>query len=80
MKDWKTRQDNLWYNWGFKCCCDICKEEESNPEHQKAYQFYEKLQQEIKNCLGNQKNQDKIARLDTIKRDLLNYANQSKLK
>jgi hypothetical protein len=18
MKDWKTRQDNLWYNWGFR--------------------------------------------------------------
>lgn len=78
MKNWKTRQDNLWYNWGFKCCCDVCKEEESNPD-QKTYQIYEQLQQEVRKCLENQKNQDKVARLDNIKREVTCHKEMYKL-
>lgn len=70
MKDWKTRQDNLWYNWGFRCCCDVCKEEELNPEKQKIYKMYENLQLQIRQCLENQRNQDSKSRLENIKKEV----------
>ena len=79
MKDRKTRQDNLLYNWGFKCCCDICQEEEVNPDKQKVYQIYDQLQQEVRNLLGNQKNRDKIARLDIIKMEVMCHKKMYKL-
>ena len=64
------RQDNLWYNWGFRCCCEVCKEEEINVDHIKTYQMYENLQREVKKCLENQKNQDRKSRLENIKKEV----------
>ena len=64
------RQDNLWYNWGFRCCCEVCKEEEINVDHIKTYQKYENLQREVRKCLENQKNQDRKSRLENIKKEV----------
>ena len=61
---------NIRYNWGFKCCCDVCKEEEIHPEQNLSYKMYENLQSEVRKCLGSQKNQDREARLENIKKEV----------
>ena len=78
MKDVKTRQDNLWYNWGFKCCCDVCQEEIKSED--KTYKIYEKLQEEIKSCLKKQSViKDKVERLENIKKEVFCHKQLYKL-
>ena len=78
MKDVKTRQDNLWYNWGFKCCCDTCQEEIKSED--KTYKIYEKLQEEIKSCLKKQSViKDKVERLENIKKEVFCHKQLYKL-
>ena len=78
MKDVKTRQDNLWYNWGFKCCCDVCQEEIKAED--KTYKIYEKLQEEIKSCLKKQSViKDKVERLENIKKEVFCHKQLYKL-
>ena len=78
MKDRKTRQDNLWYNWGFKCCCDVCQEEMTTED--KTYKMYEKLQEEIKSCLKKQSViKDKEERLENIKKEVFCHKQLYKL-
>ena len=78
MRNLKTRQSLLHGKWGFKCCCDICKEEEVTPDDEK-YELFEKLNSEIKNCMQNQQRQDRMARLETIKKELVCHKEMYKL-
>ena len=78
MKNAKTRQDLLFTKWGFKCCCDICKEEEENPDNEK-YKLFEKLQQEVRNCIENQNHQDTIGRIENIKKEVACHKEMYKL-
>ena len=78
MKDLKTRQDSLLYNWGFKCCCDICIEEESNPDDE-TYLKFEMFQQEVRNCMQGQKKQDRAGRLENIKKEVICHKEMYKL-
>ena len=78
MKNLKTRQSLLLGKWGFKCCCDICKSEEITPDDEK-YELFEKLKREIKNCMQNQTRQDRMARLENIKKELVCHKEMYKL-
>ena len=78
MKDLKTRQNSLLFNWGFKCCCDICKEEEVKPDDGK-YQLFEKLLQEVKKCMQNQQHKNRNAHLENIKKEVICHKEMYKL-
>ena len=79
MKEVKTRQDNLWYNWGFKCCCEVCQAELEQTDV-KIYKMFAKLQEEIKTCLKKQHLiTDKEERLENIKKEVFCHKQLYKL-
>ena len=46
MKNRKTRQNNLFSDRGFECCCELC-EKESTVSDDEKYERFEKLKHEV---------------------------------
>ena len=77
MKSFKTRQKILLSNWGFHCCCHICKEGEDE-----KYHMFEELQKEaqkldmLKNLRSRTKSDQEI---EKIRREVFCYKEMYKL-
>ena len=78
MKDLDTRQELLLSKWGFKCCCQVCKDEEKHQETA-IYKSFEQLQLNVKECITNQRKPDSAGRLENIKKEVTCHKQMYKL-
>ena len=69
MKNLKARQEFLLSNWGFKCCCDICQDEETTTDNEN-YEHFERLKLQTEK-LRKVSNTPGSFRLTLIKKEVI---------
>ena len=69
MKNLKARQEFLLSNWGFKCCCDICQDEETTTDNEN-YEHFERLKLQTEK-LRKVSNTPGSFRLTLIKKEVM---------
>lgn len=77
MKNLKARQEFLLSNWGFKCCCDICQDEETTTDNEN-YEHFERLKLQTEK-LRKVSNTPGSFRLTLIKKEVVCHKEMLKL-